>query len=245
MKPLLSVPLVFLAAVSLCTQLEASSVLPPCAEGTLQDYENSSGCVLGGGTGGVLVFSGFAFSALNPDGAPVLNASQIELTPVPGGLGGSFDFSGDFSVPAGDTLTYDIDYFLLIDPGPILGGGSLFLDPTGDVTFSESICADAPFTTNSDGAPACATPNGDTNPQVFTVGSVPPLSLFETFALNPPAFTLAYVHTDLVLTGGALGASSAGVVETDSVSSAQPEPVSSFLCFGGLIAIGIFRRYNK
>ena len=61
----------------------------------------------------------------------VLDASQIELTPLASGLGGSFDFGEDYSVPVGDTVTYDIDYFLLFDPAPVLLGGGLALDPWG------------------------------------------------------------------------------------------------------------------
>jgi hypothetical protein len=252
MKPLLSALVGLLAAV-LTPQLEAGPIYPDCTAGTLQSYIQSSGCILGGGSGGVVVFSGFAFPTpqVSPDDTPVevLDPSQIELTPASSGLGGSFDFSGDFFAPAGDTVTYDIDYFLLIDPGPILGGGRLLLDPTGDVSVTESICADSFFATDSSGASVCQTntQNGlvDSVPQSLLVdNSNPPFSLSDQIDLNPPAFDFATVETEIVLTGGDTGASSGGVVEGDNVYSA-PEPVASLLCFGGLIAIGIFRRYNK
>ena len=210
MKPLLLLPLVFVAAMP-ALRLEAASFYPDCAPGTLQNYINSSGCVLGGSTGGVVVFSGFAFpTPVNPDGAAVLGASDIELTPVSSGLGGSFDFSGDFSVPAGDTVTYDIDYFLLIDPGPILGGGALFLDPTGDVSVTESICADSFFGFDQYGMTVCQTntPNGlvDSTPQSLTVDDTnPPASLFDLIYLDPAAFNFASVETEIVLTGGTTG----------------------------------------
>jgi hypothetical protein len=219
---------------------------PDCADGSLQDYIGST-CVLGGSSGGIVVFSGFVFPTPVITGsapATALGASDIELTPEPSGLGGSFDFSGDFSVPAGDTITYDIDYFLLLDPGPILGGGSLALDPTGDVSVTESICADSFFGTLG-GNTVCEynTPDGvvDSAPQVFTVASVPPYSLLDTFLLDPGAYNFAYVDTEIVLTGGETGATSGGVVVTDTVYAA-PEPMTSLLCLGGLMAIGIFRR---
>jgi hypothetical protein len=239
--------LLFFVAASLCPQLTAGPVYPDCEPGSLQDYINSSGCVLGGSSGGIVVFSGFIFPApLNPDDITALGASDIELTPVPSGLGGSFDFSGAFSVPAGDTITYDIDYFLLLDPGPILGGGSLTLDPSGDVSVTESICADSLFATVGDNT-VCQynTPNGvvDSAPQSLSVDdSNPPYSLSASIALDPPAYNFAYVDTTIVLTGGSnTPATSGGVVVTDNVEP-LPEPMTSLLCLGGLTALGIFRR---
>jgi uncharacterized protein (TIGR03382 family) len=239
---------VFFVAVLLCPQLKANSIYPDCVSGSLQSYMSSSDCVLGGSSGGVVVFGGFAFPApLNPDGATVLDASQIELTPVPSGLGGSFDFSRDFSVPTGDTVTYDIDYFLLLDPASVLGGGSLALDPSGNVSVTESICADSFFGTDSGGATVCQanSPGGvvDSAPQSLSVNdSNPPYSLSAQIALNPAAYNFASVEIEIVLTGGVTGASSGGVVVTNTVDASSPEPVTSLLCLGGLIAIGLFRR---
>jgi hypothetical protein len=125
----------------------------------------------------------------------------------------------------------------------------LFLDPFGDVSVTESICADSYFGTGGNGNPVCEynTPGGvvDSNPQSLTVDdSNPPYSLSASIDLNPPAYDFAFVETQIVLTGGATGANSSGVVESENVYSG-PEPVSSLLCFGGLIAIGVFRRYNR
>jgi len=240
--------LVFFLAAFLCPQLDADSPYPDCAIGSLESCIDSSGCVLGGSSGGVVVFGGFVFpSPLNPDGLTgLLDPTQIELTPVSSGLGGSFDFSGDFSVPAGDTVTYDVDYFLLLDPAPILGGGSLALDPSGNVSVTESICADSFFATGPGGATVCQSngPGGvvDSAPQSLTVDdSNPPFSLSASITLNPAAYNFANVETAIVLTGGAAGASSEGVVVTDTIGE-TPEPVTSLLCLGGLTAIGIFRR---
>jgi hypothetical protein len=239
--------LMFFMAASRCPQLDASPIYPDCVAGSLQSYINSSGCILGEGAGEEVVFSGFTFpTPLNPDGATVLDAPEIELTPVASGLGGSFDFSGDFSVPAGDTVTYNIDYLLLLDPAPILGGGSLFLDPTGDVSVAESICADSFFGTDGNGNTVCEcnSPEGvvDSTPQSLSVNnSDPPYSLSASIELDLAAYNFASVETEIVLTGGVTGASSAGVVVADTVY-ATPEPVTSLLCLGGLTAIGIFRR---
>jgi hypothetical protein len=235
-----------LSLAALCPQLEAGFPYPNCVDGTLQSYINSSGCILGQSGNAAVVFSGFAFpTPLNPENAPVLDPTQIELLPVASGLSGSFDFSGDFSVPAGDTQTYYIDYFLLLDPAPILSGGGLHLDPSGTVSVTESICADSYFG-ESDGATVCQTntPGGvvDSTPQSFSVDNTnPPYSLSTEFSLDPAAYNSANVETVIDLTGGASGASSGGVVATDTVGIA-PEPVTSLLCLGGLIAIGIFRR---
>jgi hypothetical protein len=236
--------LVFFPAVLLCPQLEAAAAIPDCMAGSLESYIGSS-CVLGEGDGASVIFSGFTFATVNPDGAPVLDASQIELTPVATGLSGSFDFSGEFSAPAGDTVTYDINYLITLDPAPILGGGSLFLDPTGDVSVTESICADSTFGTDDNGNTVCESngPNSPAStPQSLTVdNSNPPSSLMALIVLDPAAYNFANVDNAIVLTGGTAGASSGGVLIGDSVAE-LPEPVTSLLCLGGLAAIGVFRR---
>jgi hypothetical protein len=245
-RPLLA--LVLFVAASVCPQLDASIIYPDCVAGTLQNYIDSSGCVLGR-----LFFSGFTSpTPLNPDGAVVLDASQIELTPQPNGFGGSFDFSGDFSVPAGDAVTYDIDYILLLAPGEILGGASLFLDPSGNVSANESICPDSFFGTDSGGATVCETntPDGvvDSAFQVLSVNDGnPPFSLSAAITLSPAAYNFASVEMAIVLTGGATGATAEGVVVGDTVDALSndppvPEPGTCLFCLGGLTAIGIFRR---
>jgi hypothetical protein len=246
MKRLWSVSVFFMAAL-LCPQLKAGPVYPTCVTGSLESYINSSGCVLAGAP--AVVYSGFNFpDPINPDGLTgLLDPTQITVTPEPSGLGGSFDFSGDFTVPALDMLTYGIDYFLLLDPAPVLGGGSLHLDPTGQVSVTESICADSFFGV-SNGATVCQTntPNGvvDSAPQSLTVNnSNPPASLSAMLILNPAAYNFASVETAIVLTGGpTTGATSGGVTVGNTVVDEAPEPVTSLLCLGGLIAIGIFRR---
>jgi len=243
MKTFLSA-LVFFVPALVCPQLKAGPVYPNCVAGTLQSYTNSD-CVLGAVGDAEVVFGGFSLAtAVGTGGATVLDASQIEVTPTPapGGVGGSFGFSpvsGDFTVGANQTVTYDIDYFLLLDPPPILGGGFLFLDPTGDVSVTESICADS-FLTADDTLCEYNGPDGavySTPQSLFVDTSNPSASI----VLDPAAYNFADVATEIVLTGGVTGASSAGVVVADTVY-ATPEPVTSLLCLGGLTAIGIFRR---
>jgi hypothetical protein len=240
-------PVLAFTLAAMCPQLEASSLLPACATDSLLDYEDSSGCVLGGGEGGVLVFSGFAFSVSNPNSAPVLDASEIELTPDPSGLGGSFTFGTTggpgFDVPASDTITYGLDYFFLIDPGPIVGGASLHGDPpTGNVVVTESICADSQFVS---GQYQCESngPGGTTysTPQSLSIGTLPPYSLDAEISLNPPAYNFGNIQTVFTLTGGTTG-STLGSLTSGNTVYVVPEPVTSLLCLGGLIAIGIFRR---
>lgn len=243
----IAVSLLVLTLAAMSAQLKASSYLPACATDSLLDYENSSGCVLGGGNGGVLVFSGFAFSASNPDSAPVLDASEIQLTPDPSGLGGSFTFGTTggpgFSVPADDTIVYNIDYFFLIDPGPVVGGASLHGDPPpGNVVVTESICADSQFVS---GQYQCESngPNGTTysTPQSLSIGTLPPYSLDAEIALNPPAYNFGNVQTVFTLTGGTTGSTLTSLTSSNNVY-VVPEPVTSLLCLGGLMAIGVFRR---
>jgi hypothetical protein len=241
--------LVLFVVASVCPRLDAGPIYPDCIPSTLQGYIDSSACVLGGGS----YIVGFAFpQPLNPNGAAVLDASQIELTPEPNGLGGSFEFAvvnGSFSAPAGDTITYDIDYILLLAPDSIFGGASLILDPSGNVSVTESICADSFFGAIS-GATVCEanTPDGvvDSAPQLVSVNDGnPPLSLSDSITLSPAAYSYANVEMAIVLTGGIGGAASGGVnvsVEALADNPTVPEPGTSLLCLGGLTAIGIFRR---
>jgi hypothetical protein len=244
MKPVLFA--LVLSVAAMCPQLEAASVVPACVTASLLAYENTTACVLGGGEGGVLVFAGFGFSVDNPDDAPVLNASEIELTPAPNGDGGSFTFSTTggpgFSVPAGDTIIYDISDYFVIDPGPIVGGASLHGDPpTGDVVVTESICADSKFVPNEYECETSGPNVTFSNPQSLSIGTIPPFSLDASITLNPPAFVDGGIETVFDLTGGATG-STLDALTSGTDAYVLPEPVTSLLCLGGLIAIGIFRR---
>src|SRR5580658_6410949 len=112
MKTFLSA-LVFFVSALVCPQLKAGPVYPNCTAGTLQSYISNSGCILGDIGDAEVVFSGFDLAAaVGTGGAVALDATQIEVTPTPapGGVGGSFGFSpvsGDFTVGANQTVTYD------------------------------------------------------------------------------------------------------------------------------------------
>jgi hypothetical protein len=249
MKTLLA-SLVFFLAPCLIPQLEANSLLPPCVAGSLLSYQSSSGCVLGGGAGGVLIFSGFTFSVTNsdPGGNPVLDASQIELTPDPIGIGGGFIFSGFQNAPvvAGQNVTYNIDYFFLIDPGPVLTGDDLEMDPPfGNVVITQSICADSFFASPTDCESNGVQGVSDSAPQTLSVDDTnPPASFSAHLNLNPPVLNFANVETAFVLTGGTTGAGFDALTSTSTVVS-TPEPETALLGLMGLIAIGIFRCYRN
>jgi hypothetical protein len=250
MKAFLPVLLVF-AAVSFVPNLEASSLLPACVSGSLLSYQQSAGCVLGKDSGGVLIFSGFTFSVSNPDNADVLNPSQILVTPDPEGLGGGFTLSGFQNAPVlpGQNVTYGIDYFFLIDPGPFVGAADMGVDPPfGDFSITQAICADSFFVPGSDGE-ACVSnsPSGPirTSPQTLSVNdSNPPASFTDHLDLNPVVLNFANVENTFTLNGGTTGAGFDAFTTTDTVTdpSAAPEPVSYVLGLVSLLAMGAFRR---
>lgn len=226
-----------LIAVFLIPRMEAAAIYPDCTSGSLLSYEsggiNDSTCAIGGSSGGVAIIDGFLYSG------PVGDDSQIALTPDPAGLGGGFTYSNFPAAAAGQTLTFDITYFYTIDAGPIGSGANLGMDPpSGNVLITESICVDSFFNAPFDGT-SCS--NGD-DPQSLSVNdNNPPFSWTSTIALDPVADFGADVEIEVVETGGTDGASFENTTSVQQITAA-PEPMTSLLSLGGLIAIGVFRR---
>ena len=172
----------------LLPRMEANTSAAPCVAASLLSYENNGGCELGGGNGGILIFSNFTFSVSSSGSPTILDASQITVTPDPQGLGGGFLFDGFNVAPvgAGQTATYDIDYSFFIDAGPISSGADLGMDPPfGNVSITESICADS-FFVSTDSGLQCEIPDDPFAPQSFSVDDTnPPASWTNHLDLNP------------------------------------------------------------
>jgi hypothetical protein len=243
MKNFLLPFIVFLGALS--GPLAAQTA--PCGTNTLAFYDSPGRtCVLGEDSGGILEFSGFSFSAVDVTGSPtLLTDSQIEVTPDPVGLGGGFTFtatgSPGFAVGIGEAASYGIDYSFFLLTDPIASGASMGMDPvTGNVGIDETLCAD----------------DDDTCP-TFGVSSLNPPSLVCTlpnttapcWENSTPIDVLrnASISNTINLTGSPnSGASFDDFTAIYTVTdSATPEPLTSVLGFGGLVAIGLFRRYGR
>ena len=235
---------VFLIALS--SQLEAQ--IAPCTANTLASYDSEGfSCILGEGSGGILEFSNFSFSGMATAGTPtLLNDSDINVTPDVVGQGGGFTFTAPggpgFAVGMNQTATYDIDYSFVLLVDPIVSGSSIGMDPViGNVGINEMVCADD--------ADFCPT---------FGVSSLNPPSTLCTLGepFGPPCYensialdvtNSASLFNEIVLTGSdVLGASFDALTDTYDVSSSvTPEPLTSVLGLGGLVAIGLVRRYRS
>ena len=235
--PTLAFTLAFLAIPG----LKAAGVYPNCASGTLKSYEaggsNDFSCAIGGTSGGVAIIDGFLYSG------PAGDDSLIQLVPDVAGLGGGFNYSGFPAATTGQTLDFNITYFYTIDPGPVGAGANLGMDPpVGNVVISESICVDSYFNAPFDGT-SCS--NGDAVQSLSVNDNDPPVSWTSEIALDPVAKFGADVEIQVVETGGAEGAGFDSTTAVQTIVNSTPEPVSTLLCLGGLIAIGAFRRYRK
>ncbi len=229
----------------LLPRMEADSQALPCQTGTLLSYESNGDCELGGGNGGILVFSNFTFSSTSSGSPIILDASQISVTPDPDGLGGGFIFGGFTNAPvlAGQTATYDIEYSYFIDAGPVSSGADIGMDPPfGNVSITESICADSVFVS----APAgleCEIPIDPFAPQVFSIDDTnPPASWMNHLDLNPRVMSFASIDDTISLDGGTSGAGFDSLKATSTVVDSTPEPMTLLTTLGGLLAIGLLRR---
>ena len=232
------------AAITVLTasQALANTDVSTCGIATLQDYINhTSGCEVGGGEGGILVFGGFGFSPA-ASGGP--SASDITVTPIQIGLGGGFTFGGftNFTAAPGQEVIYGINYSYLIDPGPIAGAADLGMDPPfGNITITQSICTDPVpiFSELSTGGFSC------TSTQSLSVDDTnPPVSWDSHLDLNPVVHNTARISILFDLIGGTGGAGFDALTATNTVIESTPEPVSAVLGLGGLGLLFVLRRYR-
>jgi hypothetical protein len=226
--------------------LQASNLADPCLSQSLQQYQSLDGAQC---SVGILNFSDFTFSSSGSGGATLLTAADILVTPSTNGdLGGGFSLSaispGAFAVAEGQTATYVIDWFFLIDPGPRSAGAELGMDPPfGDVTITQSYCVDSFFGTGANGGVDCVGRAASMAPQTLTVTTIPP-HLDDSIIFNPAALNFASVMTTITING------TAGPSGFDSttgtavvVDSSTPEPVTSVLALGGLlVTLGVIRK---
>jgi len=250
--------------VALASSLQAGNLASACLAGTLAQYEalTPSGnfnvpfeCSVG-----ILNYTYFS-SSTN------LNAADVEVTPVTGlnGLAGGFALSpigsvvgtpnDPFNVAAGTSVTYDLDWFFIIDSGPVASGASIGLDPPfGDVTITQNYCTDS-FFENVGNTLECFTPPTAGPPssfisspqtlQVTTLGNSCEVSCSDTILFNPPALSFASVDTEISLTGVA-GTQGSGFDEETALPTiipppSVPEPVTSLLALGGFLALCLMR----
>jgi hypothetical protein len=236
----------------LLPRMEASTQVGPCVAGTLLSYENNGSCELGGGNGGILVFSGFTFSSSSSGSPVIVDASQITVTPDPQGLGGGFIFGGFSGAPvlAGQTATYDIDYSYFIDAGPVSSGADIGMDPPfGSVSITEAICADSNFV-STDSGPQCEVPSDPFAPQTFSVDDTnPPASWTSHLDLNPIVTSFADIENTIFLDGGPIGTGTGAGLDnmtaTSTVVNPTPEPLTLLTALGGLLVIGLLRRRSE
>lgn len=225
--------------------MEADSQAPTCGPASLLDYENSGSCELGRGNGGILVFSNFTFSATSSGSPTLLDASQITVTPDPEGLGGGFIFGGFTAAAVGarQTADYDIEYSYFIDAGPVSSGADIGMDPPfGNVSITESICADSIFAPDSPTL-ACEIPSDPFDPQTFSINDTnPPASWTNHLDLKPIVMSFANIDDAISLTGGATGAGFDSLTATSTVVDPAPEPLTLLTTLGGLLVIGLLRR---
>jgi hypothetical protein len=249
-------PALLFAAIS----LHATSLAPRCIANTLSAYErinSDSVCSVG-----ILNFDSFTFASTGTGDAVPLTASQIELTPcngvIAGDLGGgcfvnptsrsggfsisALNSSNPFSVGAGQTETYTIDWRFIIDTGPEDAGASLGLDPVfGGVNVTQTYCVDSFLNPTP-----CTTRFADrlvtVAPQTISVDNTnPPSSLFNSVTFGNPGLFFADVQTVITLTGGSGGAGFDAVTGTAAIVD-TPEPAAFLLVASGLLLLGALRK---
>ncbi len=136
-KGLLQLIITLFAAGSF-SSLFAVSSLPNCAAGTVGSYITSTqnppasgGCAIG-----VLDYYNFAYTA--GTNAPAPSSINVALSTS------GFSF-GPVSAAPNQTVQFEIDYDIFIDPAPIITGDSLGLDIDGNVSVTEYFCNDLPL----------------------------------------------------------------------------------------------------
>ncbi len=216
------------------SSLFASSTLPSCSTASLASYvtstANGGGCAIG-------ILDYYNVSYLPGTNAPA--SSNIQVTP--GTAGFSF---GPVTAAPGQTVQFEIDYQIFIDPAPVITGDDLKLDPpSGDITVTEYFCNDLPFNPGP-GAPTCL---GGSSAQSLTVGNGNAYPSEATIAFAPPASRFQEVEIVFTLVGGTNGASFDGL-DSASILNTVPEPASfgfALLGLAGFAGYKLRKRHSR
>jgi len=252
----IGIGIVVLAVCFLGPNLRAENLSDiDCPVNTVAYYQaNFSSSTPGSRSGpcanGILNFSGFGFDSSGDPVTGLKSNNDIELIPVgpPRGQLGNTGFSiaaasGIFSVAAGQTATYVIDWHFVIDNGPGASGASLGLDPPfGDVSITQQYCVDSFITAYQAGSnPVCYTGTDARGPSVQSLTVTTDLP-FDSIIFNPAAYFFGDVRTIIQLNGGNLGAGFDAIAGTSTIVELSPEPGTWFLLAGGFMISLLIRK---
>lgn len=227
----------------------------PCTPGTVSVYVRMAAagdeCSIG-----ILNIDSFSFSS-SPS-AP-LSAANIEVSPFSDGLSGGLTFcvvvaAGDpctqatevpdgFSVMAGSTADYEIDYEELVDSGPAVTGSDMDMDPPfGDVTITQNLCADE-FLIGSGSDESCEVTTIDPPVQSFSIDVASPSNHLDL--MQPATVRLGVSNLiDLNSMSTATASGFDSFTTQQDVAIVGPEPAPFVLALTGFLGLG-FRLRSK
>jgi hypothetical protein len=197
--------------------------LSACAAGTMTSYA-PNGCAIG-----ILDYYNFAYTVANGNTGP--GAGTINVTPTSQG----FSF-GPVNNTSNQTYQFEIDYYILIDPSPVITGDNLRLDVSGDITIDEIFCNDQ--TLSAPPSPTCI---GQPNPPTLEVGNGNGLPNSNSITFANPAQTSQWVALFFTVAPGA----SFDGLENDSIVSIAPEPASTGLALIGMLTLAAGYKLRK
>ena len=201
----------------------ATSNLPSCSTASLANYISTTGNPPASGGCAIGILDYYNMSYLPGSNAPA--ASNISVTPS----GSGFSF-GPVTAAPGQTVQFEIDYDIFIDPAPIITGDDMRLDVTGSVAVTEFFCNDVSYV----GSGLCL---GSTPAPSLSVGTPDTgFPLTNSIVFAHPATVSQYVGIVFTLKGGAGGASFDGL-DSASIISGIPEPASAAGFLVGVLAL--------
>ncbi len=205
----------FFAVGSLSTLFASGTPIPGCGPASLASYIATTATPSGGCSIGILDYYNVAY--LPGTNAPAASAINVATE------GQGFTF-GPVSAAPGQTVSFEIDYQIYIDPVPVITGDNLGLDVTGNITVTEYFCNDSRYL----GDGLCLGHNAD----VLQVGNGNGLPNTKSIIFSDPAHVSEEVGIVFTLIGGTDGASFDGL-NSASIVTGAPEPASiAFTLFG-------------
>lgn len=207
----------------------AASDLPSCGTASLASYIGSTAFppVTGGCAIGILDY--YNFSYIMGTGPA---ASALQVSPTGSGFEFSLASGSPITAAPGQTVSFEIDYQIVIDPAPIISGGSDNLDPpSGNVSVTEYFCNDISYVPTG----FCL---GGSTPDSLTVTTADPS---KSIVFPNPALVSEQVGIVFTLIGGANGASFDGLEADSTVLSLTPEPTTAGGMLLGLLALAGYK----